>query len=160
MLNICLICVGRMREKHYISAFSEYEKRLKTYCKFELIELPEVRLPQAPSQAEIDAGLAKEAEEIEKRIPSGSYLIAMCIEGSQLSSSDFAGLIQKCANEGKSRICFVVGSSFGLDKCIKNRADFHLSMSLMTFPHHLARVMLAEQIYRGIMINEGSKYHK
>ena len=77
-----------------------------------------------------------------------------------MSSSDFAGLIQKCANEGKSRICFVVGSSFGLDKCIKNRADFHLSMSLMTFPHHLARVMLAEQIYRGIMINEGSKYHK
>lgn len=160
MLNISLICVGRLREVHYISAFSEYEKRLKPYCKFELIELPEVKLSQAPSQAEIDAALIKEAEAIENHIPSGAYIIAMCIEGNQISSTDFANLFQKCANTGKSKICFVIGSSFGLDKCIKNRSDFNLSMSLMTFPHHLARVMLAEQIYRGIMINEGSKYHK
>ena len=160
MLSISIICVGRLRENHYISAFSEYEKRLKPYCRFELIELPEAKISQTPSQAEIEVALSKEAEEIDKRISSGTYVIAMCIEGKQLSSQDFSNLIQKCANEGKSKICFLVGSSFGLDESIKNRADFKLSMSLMTFPHHLARVMLAEQIYRGIMINEGSKYHK
>ena len=160
MLSISIICVGRLRENHYISAFSEYEKRLKPYCRFELIELPEAKISQTPSQAEIEVALSKEAEEIGKRISSGTYVIAMCIEGKQLSSQDFSNLIQKCANEGKSKICFLVGSSFGLDESIKNRADFKLSMSLMTFPHHLARVMLAEQIYRGIMINEGSKYHK
>lgn len=160
MLSINLICVGRMREAHYIAAFNEYEKRLKPYCKFELIELPEIKLPQNPSQSEIEAGLQKEAALIENHLPSGAYVIAMCIEGRQLSSSAFSDLLQKCANEGKSRICFVVGSSFGLEPCIKKRADLCLSMSEMTFPHHLARVMLAEQIYRGIMINEGSKYHK
>ena len=160
MLSINLICVGRMRETHYISAFGEYEKRLKPFCKFELTELPESKLSQNPSQAEIEAGLAKEAVTIESHIPSGAYVIAMCIEGKQISSGAFAELFQKCANDGKSRICFIVGSSFGLDTCIKKRADLCLSMSEMTFPHHLARVMLAEQIYRGIMINEGSKYHK
>lgn len=160
MLNISLICVGRLRENHYISAFSEYEKRLKPYCRFEIFELNEIRLPQSPAQADIDAGLAREAADIEKHIPSGAYVVALCIEGKQFSSSDFALFLQKCANEGKSRICFVIGSSYGLDNCIKKRADMLMSMSLMTFPHHLARVMLAEQIYRGIMINEGSKYHK
>jgi len=160
MLSISLICVGRMREQHYISAFAEYEKRLKPYCHFELTELAESKLPQDPSQAEIDAGLKKEAAQIESRIPSGAYVVALCIEGRQFGSSAFADLLQKCANDGKSKICFIIGSSFGLDSCIKNRADLRLSMSEMTFPHHLARVMLAEQIYRGIMIIEGSKYHK
>ena len=160
MLSIGLICVGRMRESHYIAAFSEYEKRLKPYCRFELTELAEVRLPQEPSPAEIAAGLSKEAAEIEKNIPSGAYLVALCIEGKQLGSEEFSALMQKCALEGRSKLCFVIGSSYGLDSCIKKRADFRLSMSEMTFPHHLARVMLAEQIYRGIMINENSKYHK
>lgn len=160
MLSISIICVGRMRESHYISAFAEYEKRLKPYCKFEATELAESRLPQNPTPSEIDSGLAKEALEIEKSIASGAYVIAMCIEGRQLGSGDFAGLLQKCANEGKSKLCFIIGSSFGLDTCIKKRADYCMSMSEMTFPHHLARVMLAEQIYRGIMINENSKYHK
>lgn len=160
MLNIHLICVGRMRENHYIAAFAEYEKRLRPYCKFELTELPEHRLPQEPSQTEIDTGLKKEAMEIEKCIPLSAYTVALCIEGTQLKSSEFAAFLQKCAGSGKSRICFVIGSSFGLDGCIKKRADLCLSMSEMTFPHHLARVMLAEQIYRGIMIIEGSKYHK
>ncbi len=160
MLSISIICVGRMREAHFISAFSEYTKRLTPYCKFELTELPEVKLPQDPSQAQIDLGLAGEALDIEKHISPGAYVIAMCIEGKQLSSSEFASMLQKCANTGRSKLCFVVGSSFGLSSSIKNRSDLSLSMSEMTFPHHLARVMLAEQIYRGIMINEGSKYHK
>ena len=160
MLSISIICVGRMRESHYIAAFAEYEKRLKPYCKFDVTELAEAKLPQDPTPSEIGSGLAKEATEIEKNIASGAFVIAMCIEGRQLGSGEFAGLLQKCANEGKSKLCFIIGSSFGLDTCIKKRADFCMSMSEMTFPHHLARVMLAEQIYRGIMINENSKYHK
>lgn len=160
MLSIQLLCVGRLREKHYIAAFSEYEKRLRPYCRFSLTELSEERLPQNPSEAEIEAALKKEAKEISARLDSGAFIVALCIEGRQHSSEALAALMQNCANTGRSRLCFIIGSSFGLDTCIKNRADLRLSMSEMTFPHHLARVMLAEQIYRGIMINEGSKYHK
>lgn len=160
MLNIKLICVGKMKEKHYISAFSEYEKRLSGLCRIEIRELSEARLPEKPSFAEIDRALSKEALDIRREIPSGCYVIAMCIEGNQLSSPELAGLIADCSNRGRGHICFIVGSSNGLSEDIKSIADYKLSMSKMTFPHHLARVMLAEQIYRGIMINEGSKYHK
>ena len=160
MLSISLITVGKMREKHYIAAFEEYAKRLSPFCKFENIELSEQRLAENPSAAEIAAGLKKEAAEVSKHLPSGAFVLAMCIEGQLRSSEELALLFQSCANSGKSRICFLVGSSFGLDEDLKKRADMRLSMSPMTFPHHLARVMLAEQIYRGIMINEGSRYHK
>lgn len=160
MLSIQLICVGRLREKHYIAAFEEYEKRLRPYCRFSLTELSEERLPQNPSEAEIEAALKKEAKDISSQLSPGAFVVALCIEGRQYSSEALAALMQNCANTGRSRLCFIIGSSFGLDTCIKNQADLRLSMSEMTFPHHLARVMLAEQIYRGIMINEGSKYHK
>lgn len=160
MLSITLVCVGRMREPHYIAAFAEYEKRLKPYCKFTLAELPETKLPQNPSPAEIAAGLKKEAAEIERQLSLGAYVIALCIEGRQLDSAAFAELLQGCAGAGRSRVAFVIGSSFGLDESVKKRADLCLSLSEMTFPHHLARVMLAEQLYRGIMILEGGKYHK
>jgi 23S rRNA (pseudouridine1915-N3)-methyltransferase len=160
MLSIRLICVGKMKEKHYIAAFNEYEKRLLPCCKFETLELAEEKLPPSPADAEISAALAREAVEIRRNIPSGAFTVAMCIEGKALSSTGLAELFNDCANTGKSRVCFVVGSSNGLDEGLKNSADFKLSMSEMTFPHHLARVMLAEQIYRGIMINKGSKYHK
>lgn len=160
MLNITLICVGKMREKHYIAAFEEYQKRLTPYCKLEHIELSETRLGQAPSQAEISSGLSKEAAEINRHVPSGAYVIAMCIEGVERSSDELAELFSKCAGSGTSRLCFIVGSSYGLDESIKKQANERLSMSKMTFPHHLARVMLAEQIYRAVMINEGSRYHK
>lgn len=160
MLNIKLICAGKMKEKHYISAVSEYAKRLAPYCRFDIREVPEVRLPQNPSQAEIDRALEKELSDIKRNIQAGDFVIAMCIEGKLLSSEELAELFSDCANRGKSSLCFVVGSSNGLDGDFKKSADLRLSMSKMTFPHHLARVMLAEQIYRGIMINEGSKYHK
>ena len=160
MLSIQLICVGRLREKHYIAAFEEYEKRLRPYCRFSLTELSEERLPQNPSEAEIEAALKKESKDISSQLSPGTFVVALCIEGRQYSSEALAALVQNCANTGRSRLCFIIGSSFGLDNCIKNQADLRLSMSEMTFPHHLARVMLAEQIYRGIMINEGSKYHK
>jgi 23S rRNA (pseudouridine1915-N3)-methyltransferase len=160
MLGITFLCVGKMREKHYIAAFEEYRKRLGAFCRFELVELPEARLPDVPSQREIEAALEREAREIEKRVPQGAFLVAMCIEGRQHSSEELAALLQHAAGSGKSRICFLIGGSFGLHEDLKGRADLRLSMSKMTFPHHLARVMLAEQVYRGFMINQNTKYHK
>ena len=160
MLSVKLICVGKMKEKHYISAFDEYRKRLGAYCKFELIELAEQRLSDSPSDKEISAALDKEAAEIEKQIPSGAAVCAMCIEGEMKSSTDLASVFEKWTNSGKSKICFIIGGSCGLSDRIKRQADLRLSMSRMTFPHHLARVMVGEQIYRAFTIIEGSKYHK
>ncbi len=149
-----------MKEKHYISAFDEYKKRLGAYCKFELIELNEQRLSDNPSEKEIASALEKEATEIEKQIPSGAAVCAMCIEGTMKSSTELAEQIIKWTTAGKSKLCFVIGGSFGMSERIKSRADMRLSMSRMTFPHHLARVMVGEQIYRAFTIIEGSKYHK
>lgn len=160
MLNVKLICVGKMRERFYIEAFDEYAKRLGAYCKFECVELTERRLPDDPSQAEINAALEREAVEILKNVPIDAYLVAMCVEGRQIPSEGMAKLISGRENSGKPKLCFLIGGSYGMSDTVKNRADMKLSMSEMTFPHHLARVMLAEQIYRGFKINEGSKYHK
>lgn len=160
MLSVRLICVGKMREKFYIDAFSEYAKRLQAYCRLECVELAEQRLGDAPSQKEIDAALGREAAEILRNIPPDTYAVAMCVEGRQMKSEGMARLIAERENSGKPKLCFIVGGSFGLDEGVKKRADMRLSMSEMTFPHHLARVMLVEQIYRGFKINEGSRYHK
>lgn len=160
MLSVRLICVGRMREKFYIDAFGEYAKRLSAYCKFDCVELTEQRLPDSPSDKEINAALEKEAADIIKNIPDGSYLCAMCVEGRQMPSEAVAKLIREREGSGKPKLCFLIGGSFGLHESVKKKADLRLSMSEMTFPHHLARVMLAEQVYRGFKINEGSRYHK
>lgn len=160
MLAVKLICVGKMREKFYLDAFSEYAKRLGAYCRFELTELAEVRLPDAPSQKEIAAALEKEATGIVKSIPTDAYTVALCVEGRQMPSEELAKLLSQREGSGKPRLCFIIGGSFGLSPRVKAAADLRLSMSEMTFPHHLARVMLMEQIYRGFKINEGSKYHK
>ncbi len=160
MLGVTLVCVGKMKEKHYISAFEEYRKRLGAYCRFELVELPEQRLSENPSEKEIDAALKKEAAEIEKHIPTGATVIAMCVEGTQKSSPELAAQFSAWANAGVSRLCFLVGGSFGMSDSVKQSAALRLSVSKMTFPHHLFRVMLAEQIYRAFSIMEGSRYHK
>lgn len=160
MLAVKLICVGKMREKFYINAFSEYEKRLRSYCRLELCEITEQKLSDNPSAGEISAALTKEAGDILKNIPSDAYVTAMCVEGKQFPSEGIAKLISERENSGKPKLCFIIGGSYGLHESVKERADCKLSMSEMTFPHHLARVMLAEQIYRGFKINEGSKYHK
>ena len=160
MLNIKLLCVGRMREKFYIDAFREYQKRLQSYCRLELTELSEERLGDRPSDAEIRSALAKEGQEILKNVPPDAYLVALCVEGKQMPSEGMAGLIAARESSGKPRLCFVIGGSFGLSEAVKARADLRLSMSEMTFPHHLARVMLIEQVYRGFKINEGARYHK
>lgn len=160
MLAVKFICVGRMREKFYIEAFSEYTKRLQSLCKFEIVEPAEQRLSENPSDKEIKAALDKEAQDIMKAIPNDAYVVAMCVEGKQIPSEGMGELIQQRENSGKPRLCFVIGGSFGLADSVKQRADMKLSMSKMTFPHHLARVMLIEQLYRGFKINEGSRYHK
>jgi len=160
MLAVKFICVGRMREKFYIDAFSEYTKRLQSLCKFEIVEPNEQRLSENPSDKEIKAALDREAQDIMKAIPNDAYVVAMCVEGKQMPSEGMGELIAARENSGKPRLCFVIGGSFGLADSVKQRADMKLSMSKMTFPHHLARVMLIEQLYRGFKINEGSRYHK
>ncbi len=160
MLNVNLICVGKMKEKFYIDAAEEYQKRLKGYCKLTVTELPEQKLPDRPNQAQIDGALDKESEAILARLPRGGRVIAMCVEGKPMSSPALAQKIGAWMVGGASDLTFVVGGSFGLSPRVKERADLRLSMSEMTFPHHLARVMLLEQIYRAFKIREGSGYHK
>ena len=160
MLNIKLICVGRLREKFYIDAFDEYTRRLSAYCKFECVELNEVKLGDKPSDKEIENALMRESADIEKAIPKDAYVIAMCVGAKQLKSEELAQKINSLAISGRGKICFIIGGSFGMAESVKKRADMRLGMSAMTFPHHLARVMLTEQIYRSFKIIEGSRYHK
>lgn len=160
MLGVKIICVGKMRERFYTDAYTEYTKRLGGYCRVETVEVTEQKLPEAPSPAQISAALEKEAAEVSKAIPKDAYAVALCVEGRQMSSEDMAQLIEERENSGRPRLCFIIGGSFGLSETVKKQVQLRLSMSKMTFPHHLARVMLAEQIYRGFKISEGSKYHK
>ena len=160
MFEITLLAMGKLKEKFYLSAAAEYEKRLGGYCKFKLLELPECRLPEDPSPAEIAAGLQKEAEQIFARIPKGAWFCVFTPEGKTLSSPQFADTLKKIKLEGKSSACFLIGSSFGMAPEVKQRADFQLSMGPMTFPHHLARIMVLEQLYRAEAIQADSKYHK
>ena len=160
MFEVKLICMGKLKEKFYLSAAAEYEKRLKGYCRFQIIELPEYRLPEDPSPAEIAAGLEKEADIIVTKIPRGSWFCTMTPEGKLLSSEALAEKLKDVKISGKSSACFLIGSSFGISPKIKKMADLQLSMSPMTFPHHLARIMVLEQIYRAEPIQAGSKYHK
>ena len=160
MFDITLIAMGKLKEPFYISAAAEYAKRISGYCKFALLELPEARLPENPSPAEIAAGLEKEADLILSKIPKGAWFCVFTPEGKLLSSEEFARLLKAVKNSGKSNACFLIGSSFGIAPRVKQRADFRLSMGPMTFPHHLARVMVLEQLYRAEAIQAGSKYHK
>ena len=160
MFEITLIAMGKLKEKFYLSAASEYEKRLKGYCRFQILELPEFRLPENPSPAEISAGLEKEAETILARIPKGTWFCVLTPEGKVISSEALADKIRDVKLSGKSSACFLIGSSFGMSPRVKAAADFQLSMGPMTFPHHLARIMVLEQLYRAEAIQAGSKYHK
>ena len=160
MFEITLIATGKLKEKFYLSAAAEYEKRMKGYCNFKLIELPEVRLPEDPSPAEIAAGLEKEADMILSKVPKGAWFCVFTPEGKLLSSEALAQQLKQVKLSGKSSACFLIGSSFGMADRVKAAANFQLSMSPMTFPHHLARVMVLEQLYRAEAIQAGSKYHK
>ena len=160
MFEITLITMGKLKEKFYTSAAAEYVKRLGGYCRFSLLELPECRLPESPSPAEIAAGLDKEAALILSKIPKGAWFCVLTPEGKTLSSEAFAAKLSEVKLSGRSSVCFLIGSSFGIAPSVKAKADFRLSMGPMTFPHHLARIMVLEQIYRAEAIQAGSKYHK
>ena len=159
MIKVKLIVLGSLKEKYLKDACKEYEKRLSRYCDLEICEIEPVRLPEKPSQSEIENALKKEAELINKKTPQNTRVVTLCVEGKLLSSENFADQIKTDASFGKN-ICFIIGSSYGLSPEIKKASDLKLSLSEMTFPHQLFRVMLLEQIYRAFKINEGSTYHK
>lgn len=159
MLTIKLICIGKLKERYWQAACEEYEKRLRPFCKFEILELPESRLSNHPSEGEICIGLETEGKRILEAVGS-SVCIPLCIEGKPLTSPQLAERMESFAVAGTSTICFVIGSSFGLCEQVKKAGEMSLSMSTMTFPHQLARVMLCEQIYRAFQILNNGKYHK
>ena len=146
MQKITVLCVGKLKEAFYEQAVKEYEKRLSRCCKLELLELPEQRLGDEPSEAEIRQALKKESALVEQKLPKGGALIAMCIEGKLLSSEALAGQFQHWAVSGVSHLTSLIGGSHGLHPSVKARAALRLSMSPMTFPHHLARVMVLEPV--------------
>ena len=160
MQRVTVLCVGKLKEKFYIAAAAEYVKRLQRHCKLELIELPEQRLPDDPSPAEIQKALRAEGDAIREKLPKGGAVIALCIEGKPCSSQELSRRMADLAVQGKTQLTFLIGGSVGLDEDLKRRADWRLSMSPMTFPHHMARIMLLEQIYRAYQIADGTKYHK
>lgn len=159
-MNVHLICVGKLKESFYAQAAAEYVKRLKPFCRLSLVELPEERLPQEPSQAQIDAALSREAEAIRAKLPPSCSVVALCVEGRLRSSEELAGLLRTWEQSSAKHLAFVIGGSYGLDQSLKAEAWVRLSMSPMTFPHHLARVMVLEQLYRAFQINGGTRYHK
>ena len=160
MMNVQIICVGKLKEKFYADAVAEYQKRLGAYCKLQILELPEEKLPQEPSRAQIEAALAKEANSIRAKLPPSASIAALCIEGQMRSSEELAGLLRSWENAPAKHLVFLIGGSYGLDRSLKSEAWVRLSMSPMTFPHHLARVMLLEQVYRAFQINAGGPYQK
>ena len=160
MQKVTIICTGKLKEKFYLDAAAEYAKRLSRFCTLTILELPEERLPESPSPAQIEAALAREADAVRAKMPAGCLLIAMCVEGQERSSEALARYLAEAAARGAGHIVFLIGSSYGMHPSLKQQADLRLSMSPMTFPHHLLRVMRLEQIYRAYHINAGSKYHK
>ena len=158
--KVTVLCVGKLKEKFYLEAAAEYAKRLQRLCRLEIIELPESRLPDEPSPAEIRRALQTEAAAIREKLPKGGALVALCIEGKPCSSEELSRRLTELGVQGKTQITFLIGGSVGLDESLKQQADWRLSMSPMTFPHHMARIMLLEQIYRAYQIAGGAKYHK
>lgn len=160
MTTVNLIYVGNIRENYLLAAAAEYEKRLSAYCRLVCTELKEEKLPDEPSQAQIDAAIKKEGERILAVLPQKSKKIALCVEGKQISSEDFSSLLKTAENSGFSQISFIIGGAFGLSEEVKKVCDFRLSLSKMTFTHRFARILLLEQIYRAENIAAGGKYHK
>ena len=159
MIKVTIIALGKLKAKYLSDAVNQYSKRLSRYADLNIVELEPVRLPDKPSQSEIDSALTKESEMIFKKIPQDSFVCSLCVEGKSLSSEDLAYKTRELSAIGKN-ITFIIGSSYGLSESVKKSSDMRLSLSAMTFPHQLFRVMLLEQIYRAFKINEGSTYHK
>lgn len=158
MLTINLICIGKLKEDYLRKASSEYEKRLSAFCKLNIVELAEYRLPSQPSAAELEKCIKVEGESIRQKLKG--EIFPLCIEGDKLSSEELSQKIANLCVSGTSEISFVIGGSNGLCETIKKVGSTRLSMSKMTFPHQLARIMLLEQIYRTFQIRAKTKYHK
>ncbi len=159
MINVKLISTGNLKESYLREAFSEYAKRLGGMCRFESVELKEYKLPENPSDTEISAALEEEGKRILSLMPQRAYKIALCVEGKQFSSEELAKKIEN-ATQTCSEICLVIGSSYGLSENVKKACDLRLSVSVMTFPHQLMRVIVMETLYRSFNIIKGTKYHK
>ena len=160
MLTIKIIAIGDLKEKYLRDACDEYKKRLGAWAKVEEIVLKEEKLPDNPTEAQIRAGLEAEEKKILEKISTKAYVIAMCVEGKQLSSEELAKKIEEITVSGYGEIVIIIGSSFGMTDTVKQRANFRLSVSRLTFPHQLLRVILYETAYRSLSIINGTKYHK
>ena len=159
-MKVTILAFGTLAEAYWRDACAEYQKRLSRLWPLTVTELPEERLPQNPTDGQIAAALAAEAKAAVKKIPPRAYLIALCVEGSAITSPALSRKMEDAAARGYSEICFLIGSSFGMDPSLKARADLRLSLSALTLPHQLARVLLCEQIYRAAQIARGAPYHK
>lgn len=159
MLNVTVITVGTLKESYLREAAAEYEKRLGAFCKLDLIQLKETKLPESPTDAQITAALSAEGRQILASIPSRAYRIAMCVEGTQLSSEQLAKKLEEIG-QTHGTLCLIIGSSYGIAPEVKNACDYRLSVSKLTFPHQLMRVLLLETLYRSLGITKGTKYHK
>lgn len=160
MLRVQILCVGKLKERWMQDGCAEYLKRMAGFCRVSVTETAECRLSERPSAAQIAAALEEEGSALLAKIPAGAMTVALCIEGVRMTSPELSTLLENAAGTGKSTVCFVIGSSHGLAERVKSAAQVKLSMSDMTFPHQLARLMLCEQIYRAFQISAGGKYHK
>lgn len=161
MIKINIICIGKIKEKYFTDAIAEYSKRLTSFCKFSITELSEEKIrSNTPNQSQIEEVLSAEGKRILQKVGSGDYVVAMCIEGRMMSSEELSKAIDSVSISGKSTVDFIIGGSYGLSNEVKGRSDLKLSMSKMTFPHQMARVILSEQIYRAFEISSNGKYHK
>ncbi len=160
MLTVNIICIGKIKESYWREAIKEYSKRLTAFCKFNIIELDEEKVNSNPNDAQIKTILDAEGKRIISKLSKNSFVIPMCIEGKMLSSTELSEKISQVPLLGKSSIDFIIGGSWGLSDEVKSKADLKLSMSKMTFPHQMARVVLCEQIYRAFEISTNGKYHK
>lgn len=161
MLKINVICIGKIKEKYFADAVAEYSKRLTAFCRFCVTELAEEKIrSNTPNQSQINEVLAAEGKRIMQKINPSDYVGALCIEGRLVSSEELSKILDGAAVSGKSTVDFVIGGSYGLSDEVKKRADLRLSMSRMTFPHTMARMILSEQIYRAFEISSNGKYHK
>ena len=161
MQKVTILCTGKLKEKFYLDAVAEYVKRLSRFCKLEIIELPEEKIEEKnASDAVVKKALEKEGKAILSNVRKGAAIVAMCIEGRQISSDELAQFLADRANSGAGDVAFVIGSSHGLSDEVKKAAALRFSMGRITMPHQLARLVLTEQIYRACTINAGMKYHK
>lgn len=160
MIKVTVIAVGKLKEKYLKDACNEYLKRLCSYSKVNIVEIGEERCGDNPSQSEIEAVKEQEGKRIISKIPNGSYIVPMCIEGVQMSSEEFSKKLEKTAIEGFGEITFIIGGSFGLSNEVKELGGLKLSFGKLTLPHQLMRVVLLEQIYRAFSISSNTKYHK